>query len=379
MNGRELMQAIFAGEKVDRFPLPGIHPWGETEERWRKEGLPEGKNCNEVLGLWGDDYEWLPLDLNMVPKFDLRLLSKDGEYVTVVDEYGITKKMIRSDFDRSGGLMSAAGAMSSMSHWIDFPVKTMADWKPLFEERFQPDLKDRLPEDWDRRKQDWLKRCETRWVSTFCFPLGGLFGGLRQLLGLEGLIFAIADDPRLVHTMVDDLTNFWVTVFQKTLTGGARLDQITFFEDMCATKGPLMGPEMYREFLAPGYRKIIGALREMGVSEIWVDSDGNFEPLIAEALACGITGTSPCEINSGMDPDRLLTAFPGLNLSGGIDKRTLITGPAEIEKELRCRYETAWSKRHYVPALDHGAPPDISWENAKHFARLVKEFCARPC
>jgi len=374
MNGRELHEAIFRGERFDRLPVPDIHPWGETQERWVREGLPPDRNCNEVLGLWGNDGEGLPLDLNMVPKFEVRLIEKDAEYVVLVDEYGITKKILRADFDRSGGLMGEAGAMSSMSHWIDFPVKTLADWKPLYEERFRADLTGRLPANWAAYRPEWLQRCETRWVGYFCFPLGGLFGGLRQLLGLEGLIFAMADDPDLVHTMVDDLTDFWVAAFAKALDG-ARLDQITFFEDMCATKGPLLGPAMYREFLAPGYRKVIGELRAMGVSEFWVDSDGNFKPLIAEAMACGLTGMAPCEINSDMDPDELRAAFPKFNLAGGIDKRVLTRGPAEIEAEIRRRYTTAWRSGRYIPRLDHGAPPDIPWANAGHYARWVKHFC----
>ena len=173
----------------------------------------------------------------------------------------------------------------------------------------------------------------------------------------------MVDDPVLVHTMVDDLTDFWVATFAQALKD-ARLDQITFFEDMCATKGPLIGPEMYRGLPGTGYRKVIGELKAMGVKESWVDSDGNFQPLIATVMACGFTGTSPCEINSRIDPEGLHEAFPKLNMSGGIDKRALTRGPEEIEAEVR-RYKTAWTHGRYVPVLDHGAPPDISWENAR--------------
>jgi hypothetical protein len=42
-------------------------------------------------------------------------------------------------------------------------------------------------------------------VSHFSFPFGGLFSAVRQLMGLEGTIFAMADNPQLVKTIVSDL------------------------------------------------------------------------------------------------------------------------------------------------------------------------------
>jgi len=377
MNGRELNEAIFSGSTFDRLPIAGVGPWGETFERWHAEGLGKDDDHNRVLGLSGDDYEFFPLSLNMVPVFPIRVLKENSEYVTLVDEYGITKMMLRSEFDRSGGLMGAAGETRSMSHWIDFPVKTMSDWKALYEERFRPDLNGRFPDHWETRKPEWTQRSRTRWVQAFSFPLGGLFGGMRQLLGLEGLLYATADDPELVRTIADDLAEFWIATYSGALVD-ARVDQVTFFEDMCATKGPLMGPEMFREFLAPAYRKTIGALKEMGVRELWMDSDGNVKPLIPEMLKCGLTGTGPCEVNSGMDAEELREAFPTFNLGGGIDKRALTAGTAEIEEEVKRRFHTAWRKGRYVPSLDHGAPPDISWRNIQHYARQIIACASRP-
>jgi uroporphyrinogen decarboxylase len=377
MNGRELHEAIYSGASFDRLPVGGVGPWQETLERWQAEGLEKGVDLNRALGLGGDDGEFFPLNLNMVPAFPIRILSQDSAQVTLVDEYGITKMMLRSDFDRSSGYMGAAGATSSMSHWLDFPDKTLADWKTLYEERFNPALAGRLPENWESRKPEWIARCATRWVSAFCFPLGGLFGGMRQLLGLEGLVYATADNPALIRTIANDLAEFWIAAYANALVG-VRLDQITFFEDMCATKGPLMGPAMFEEFLAPAYRKAIGALKEMGVRQFWMDSDGNSLPLIPAMLKCGLTGTSPCEVNSGMEPEMLREAFPTLNLSGGIDKRALTGGVHQIDEEVRRRFETAWRKGRYVPHLDHGAPPDISWPNIRHFAQQVIACAERP-
>ena len=206
------------------------------------------------------------------------------------------------------------------------------------------------------------------------FPLLGLFGPIRELMGYEQMVFAMKDRPQLIHTIVDDLTDFWLNTYSKVL-GEVRVDEIIFFEDMCSSLAPLLSPSAFQHFFSPGYMKTVGGLREMGVSHFFVDSDGDLRQLIPELLRCGITGTHPCEVNSGMDPKHLRERFPSFCLNGGIDKRALTRGQADIDRELKHCFGIAWTKGRYTPTLDHGVPPDISWENMNYFARRYREFC----
>lgn len=377
MNGRELISAIYSGEQVDRLPLPSVSPWGETMERWNKEGLPPGTDLNQKLGLISDDYTGLSLNLNMLPVFPIKILDEGPEYVTLVDEFGVTKRMIRRDYDRSGGYQMSGGASSSMSHWIDYPVKDLHKWKMLYEERFGPSIAGRIPDNWDEYKADYNRISDTRWSTYGCYPFLGLFGPMRELMGFEGLIYSMMDNPSLIHTIIDDFTTFWLEVFSQ-IQGDIRIDQVTFFEDMCATKAPLISPSMFREFLSPGYRKVIGGLREMGVQQFWIDSDGNAWDIIPEMLSCGITGFWPCEVNAGMDIKRLRNTFPDLCISGGIDKHIIAGNFTEIDAEIERCYKVAWGDRRYIPALDHGVPPDISWQNIERFAEQCRKWCVNP-
>jgi len=378
MNGREVWQAVYGGERPDRMPVQPVGPWAETLDRWHEEGLPEGEDHNVLLGLAGDDCLNLPLNLNMVPEFPVRVLSVDDEHVTLVDEYGVTKMMMKSDYVRSKGRMNGGGLMSGMSHWIDFPVKGLADWKYIFEGHFRPTLEGRLPADWNERKTSFIEQSRTRWVCLFASYFGGFFSALRQLMGLEGMVFAIADDPQLVRTIIADLAGFYVSVFSKALADGVRLDQLTCFEDMCSTKGPLMSPAMFRQLIAPGYRELTGALREMGVSHVFIDTDGNAWELIPDMIAAGVTGTHPCEAQATMDVEKLRNSFPRFCLDGGIDKRALTKGPAEIDAEVERAFRVAWQHGRYTPALDHCAPPDIPWANIEHYAKRCLELAAAP-
>ena len=377
MNGRELYGCIYAGEKVERLPVRGIGGWREAVERWRNEGLGPDQNPNEALGLVADDGIGLPLNLNMHPMFPIEVLNEGERYVTLVDEYGVTKRMLRIDFDRSEGRKGAAGATSSMSHWLDFPVKDLHSWKAIYEERFLATAEGRVPENWENDKQGFRERSGTRWVAHFCFPFGGLFSAVRELMGPEGTFLAMIDQPELVRTIVSDLSNFYLACFGLLLPE-VRCDQVTCFEDMCSTARPMISPAMFREFFAPGYRKYIGGLKDLGAQQVFMDTDGDARLIIPELIACGFTGTAPCEVNAGMDVEELRRSFPDFCLSDGIDKRAVAKGGEALEDEFERRFQAAWNLGRYTPALDHGAPPDISWANLQHYARLFLAWTQSP-
>ena len=374
MNGRELYTCIYGGEKPDRFPIQRMAFWEETVRRWWNEGLDKRLDPNNVLGFHGQDAMALPLDLNFVPRFPTEILKTDERYVILKGEFGVTKRMLRSDFDYSSGLMENAGKTSSMCEWLDFPVKDLYSWKRIYEERLQPELKGRIPDNWEKTKTEFLYYSNIRWVIHSSFPLLGLFGPLRELMGFENLVFTMIDNPGLIDTIIKDLTDFWLRMYDMILTE-FRLDEIVFFEDMCSTRAPLISPEMFNRFFAPGYKKVVNGLREIRVSEFFIDTDGHLWHLIPELLDCGITGTHPCEINAGMIPKALRDTFPKFCLNGGINKVALTRGKTAIDEELECRFQTALDSGRYTPTLDHSAPPDISLENMLYFAQRYRDFC----
>jgi len=374
MNGRELYTCIYSGEKPDRFPIQRMAFWTETINRWINEGLDNRIDPNDALGFIGEDTMGLPLDLNFVPPFPIEILKIDERYVTLKDEFGVTKRMFCLDFKHTSGLMKNAGKASSMCEWLDFPVKDLRSWKMIYEERLQPNLRGRIPDNWEETKIEYLNCSDTHWVIHFCFPLLGLFGPLRELMGFENLVYTMTDKPALIDTIIKDLTDFWLKMYDMILTD-FRLDEVVFFEDICSTRAPLISPAMFRRFFAPGYKKVVNGLREIRVSEFFIDTDGHLWHLIPELLDCGITGTHPCEINAGMIPKALRDTFPKFCLNGGINKVALTRGKTAIDEELECRFQTALDSGRYTPTLDHSAPPDISWENMIYFAQRYRDFC----
>jgi hypothetical protein len=50
-------------------------------------------------------------------------------------------------------------------------------------------------------------------------------------------------------------------------------------------------------------------------------------------------------------------------MMGGLDKRQLMKGRAEIDQELDRKVEPVAATGGYVPMVDHLVPPDVPWSN----------------
>jgi uroporphyrinogen decarboxylase len=60
-----------------------------------------------------------------------------------------------------------------------------------------------------------------------------------------------------------------------------------------------------------------------------------------------------------------------LRLWGGVDKRALTKGKAEIDSEI-ARHNWLIEDGGFVPILDHSAPPDVPYESCCYFMEQLK-------
>jgi hypothetical protein len=85
---------------------------------------------------------------------------------------------------------------STIPRIIENPVKDRASWEKLKTERLNPDDPLRFPDNWEdlaRKYNEGDKIIQLGW-----FPYG-LFGTLRDMMGVEELLVAFYDDPALIH------------------------------------------------------------------------------------------------------------------------------------------------------------------------------------
>ena len=385
MNTRERFLAVMEFKPCDRTLLWEWGYWGGTVQRWYDEGLPRRKGLREHVEFGGTlagpgaawrsgvlnvedaedvaDFceldggrETVPLKNFIFPTYDEEVLEDHGDNLIVRTAFGTVIQKRKDD--------------ASVPQPLSWPVQNRDDWEQVKAERFQTIIDQRLPEDWNRRVAEFKNRDYPLSIASgYC----GFFGSLRELMGDVNLLMAYYDKPELLHEITNYLTEFWMEIYGHVLQD-VEVDSAEFWEDMCFKTGPLISPALFREFMMPYYKRLIGFLRANGVRHFCVDTDGNCTRLIPLFIECGITGMLPFEVQAGMDIVEVRKQYPQLQIYGGIDKNLVAQGKEAIDSELERKMPPLLKQGGYVPFVDHIVHPDISWENFVYYRRRVREL-----
>jgi len=359
LTNRERFNRTLRFEPVDRCPIWHVGEWAETLTRWHREGLPV--DVSDVVAYLGFDYRGnMDMNVELDPPFETEVLEEDEH--TIVQRRG------------DGAVVRAfkKGHGKSMPQWLDWPVRTRDDWEAL-KERLRPDTPGRVAAGIEELRGEWASRD---------YPLmlraGSFYGVLRQWIGVEQLSVLFYDDPAWIHDMMAHLADLYVGIIERILPYcDPAPDFAGFWEDMCYKTGPLIGPDLFREFMIPNYRKVTELLRARGIDAIFVDSDGNIEKLIPHWLEGGVNGFHPLEVASGMDPVALRKQYgQDIVLRGGIDKRLVARGGEAMRAEVLAKVPFLAKSGGYIPYVDHDVPPDVSWANFTDYAELLRQAAA---
>ena len=367
MNNRERFHRILSFSSVDRGFNHELGLWGQTLDRWRQEGLPEDVYIGDLIAgceYWGiDRVGYLPLRvLDMMPPFKEEVIAEDERY--------LVKRYADGHVTRALKEGEAHGTRASMDQYLSWAVEDRASWEDV-KRRYNPHSPARYPEWWED-----VKRC----LAGRDYPLAathngcfGLYSFLRSLMGTERACTIFYDDPMLAHDILDYLTDYLMEVLHRALDE-VEVDYFNYFEDFAFKTGPLIGPNIFRKFLMPRYRRINDFLRAHGVRHIWLDSDGNTEVLIPLFIEVGITFHWPLERAANMDPLKIRRTYGhALGLGGGIDKRALAKDRQAIEEEFYRHVPQLVEDGGYIPFLDHTVPPDVPYENFLYYLELKRK------
>ena len=91
-------------------------------------------------------------------------------------------------------------------------------------------------------------------------------------------------------------------------------------------------------------------------------------------LEAGVNCVTPCEVDAGMDINRLRQRWGDrCGFHGGIQKKALIESRSAIDTELK-RVLPAVKRGRYIPHLDHSCPANVPMENYQYYLRMKKEI-----
>ncbi len=372
MNYLDGFRKVMRGEPSDFIPNWELGCWGQTIERWRREGMPVDRARTGDMNMFeGDDFLGLDrrafanLNTGMIPGFAYEVLEETDRYVVQRHANGIVSKALKEG--------AARGTRMSMDQYLSHPVTDRRSWADV-RRRYDPSAPVRYPFWWDEQARLWKDRGYP--VCLLPNASFGLYSQLRSWCGTEGISYLFYDDPALVEEMIEFNAEFLLALVGRALED-VRFDYFNFFEDCAGKGGPLYGPGLFRRFFEKPYRRIIERMRRSGIGSFWLDCDGHPGPLIPLWMDVGITALWPLEQAAGMDPRELRRLYPRLVLLGGIDKRELAKGRAAIEAELTAKIPPLLDRGGFVPHVDHTVPPDVSWDDFLYYMDLKRRLMGR--
>ena len=96
--------------------------------------------------------------------------------------------------------------------------------------------------------------------------------------------------------------------------------------------------------------------------------------LLPDMLDIGIKCFAPCEVAAGMQPNELRRKYGReIRMIGGVDKRGIAAGKDSIDSELE-RLRPVIEEGGYIPAIDHSASSDISWDGYCYFLEKLQKL-----
>lgn len=375
LNAQERFVAFLTFKKVDRVPFMPGGPNAEALHRWYGEGLPPNMTFDEYLGGFdsmihlGGVHGMDTIDFGPVPRFAAVgkghkasvgtdkpswVVSEDNRTSTLIDEWGVTQRMMK-------------GAFCGMPQYIEFPVEKVEDWEEM-KERFNPSDPRRYGVKWSDDLIEFLNTVDLPVRMT----MPGFFWKGREFMGLENFLKAFYKNPELVDEMMEFWCDFLIKTSRKAVEA-VQIDYVIIGEDMAYKTGPHLSPKTIREYILPGWKRLISFLKKNHVKLVFCDSDGNLDYLIPLWLEAGFDGSWPLEVAAGNDAVAIRKKYgKRFALFGNVDKRVLLYGKEAIDRELEYKLPLT-EEGGYIPSIDHGVP-SVPFENYKYYVQRLKEY-----
>ena len=190
-------------------------------------------------------------------------------------------------FRNEWGSISEKGS-EEHSTVVEGPIKTLDDLK-----NYEP------PNPHAPHRFDSLKKIVKRYKGKYAIGvhLNDVLSVPRNLMGFQNLMIAFTE-PELIKGLVELSVNVNIELAKETAKHGA--DFIFTGDDYASTESPFMSPDMFREYLYPGLKKVVADFHEQGLPVI-KHSDGNIRPLLDMILDSGIDCLDPLDPLAGLN------------------------------------------------------------------------------
>lgn len=338
----------------DRIPRHDDY-WPDTIADWNRQGLQGDRETVEsrylLCDFRGVVWSW------PIPFPGRReVVAEDDETVTFIGTMGEIRRVFK--------------ARTSTPEHVGFCCKDRATW----ENEYKPALlanNPRLDLAGARVNHDYAQKHQRFAV------LRGVesFEAMRQLVGDEVLLMAMALEPEWVLDMSRTYTDLILQSYQTYLDAGLVADAVWVYGDIAYNPSPFFSLPMYHELIAPDHRRICDWAHAHGMKFLY-HSDGNIQSFIPTFVEIGYDAVQPLEAKAGMDVRKLAPLYGDrLSFFGNIDMTVALTNDRDrIEHEMRTKLAAGMANRGYLYHSDHSVPPGVSWATYRWMLELLDRY-----
>jgi hypothetical protein len=376
MDNRQRAMAILHYQPSDRLPIVHFGFWGETLWKWHEEG----HLTSEEATTWGDGNtidvivsQKLGFDFNWYTVFSPTSRLTPGFEYKVIEEFPDGSRHV---LNNEGVIVLQHPDANSIPAEVEHMLKDRASWEELYKFRYQwsPDrvnsayvrAGDKMLR-FDQGGKEFLQKGV--WDVPMGLYCGSLYGDVRNVLGVVGSSYMMAEDDDLFTEIIDAVGEICYQNTKYSLESGAKFDFAHFWEDICFKNGPLISPRVFSQKVGPHYKRITDLVHSYGIDIISLDCDGMIDALIPTWLSNGVNTMFPIEVgtwNASIAPwrEKYGREIRGV---GGMNKTVFAFDKATVDAEIE-RLKPLVALGGFIPCPDHRIAPDAKWD-------LVRYYC----
>jgi uroporphyrinogen decarboxylase len=204
-----------------------------------------------------------------------------------------------------------------------------------------------------------------------------VFSLAHQLVGLEKLLYDMANEAEYVEPLFRACTDFQIEIGRRLIEAG--VDVIWAGDDFGSQTGLLFSPAMFDRLLKPNYARMNQAFRQTDPEVILVlHSDGAVSRLLPRFREAGFEVFNPVQPGvPGHSPRDLKDAFGDQFVFwGAIDQQELLPhgSDEQLEAAIREKLTILGKNGGYMVAPAHIIQADVSPERVERFIALCKKY-----
>lgn len=227
------------------------------------------------------------------------------------------------------------------------------------------------PLDWDVLCEQVEQQRSAGQLIAGGLPHGHTFLRLQDLRGYENLLFDMLDEEEHLPKLIGMVEDFNVEYVRRWME--LNPDMMSFPEDLGMQVGPMISPELFRQYIRPSYERIMKPARDSGCV-VHMHSDGDIRSLVDDVIGSGVDVLNLQDLVNGID--WIAERFAGKTcIDLDIDRQEITTRgtPQQIDALIRKEVETIGTKEGGLMMI-YGLYAGVPMENIAALMDAMEKY-----